>query len=249
MHDWPWPLVLAHRGASLSAPENTLAAFELALKQGAHGIELDVKLSADGEVVVIHDATVERTTNGQGRVSQLNLAALRDLDAGSFFSDEFREEKVPTLTEVFETIGKRAIINVELTNYSTPRDGLADSVCELVKRFGFQNRVLFSSFLPSNLKRTRRLLPETPRGLLAFKSWMGWWSRSFGFAFGDYQALNPHLRDTTPQQIARVHRMNRRILVYTVNIAEDMRRLISWGVDGIITDDPELAMEVLSESK
>ena len=90
MLDWPRPLILAHRGASAHAPENTLAAYELALVQGAHGVELDAKLSADGEVVVIHDATVDRTTDGKGRVSQLTLAALRELDAGSFFSEKFK---------------------------------------------------------------------------------------------------------------------------------------------------------------
>jgi glycerophosphoryl diester phosphodiesterase len=248
MHPWPRPMILAHRGASTQAPENTLAAFELALKQGAHGIELDVKLSADGEVVVIHDPSVERTTNGRGRVSQLTLAALRELDAGSFFSDEFKGEKIPTLAEVFESFGKQMIINVELTNYKTPRDGLADKACELVRRFGLQENVLFSSFLSSNLKRTRSLLPDTPRGLLALGGWLGWWSRSFGFTFGDYQALHPGLRDTTPQQVARVHRLKRRIHVWTVNSADDMRRLIGWGVDGLITDDPKLAKDVLSQS-
>jgi glycerophosphoryl diester phosphodiesterase len=247
MRDWPRPLILAHRGASAHAPENTLAAFKLALEQGAHGVELDAKLSADGEVVIIHDPSVNRTTNGQGQVSQLDLTALRELDAGSFFSDQFKGEKIPTLAEVFETIGKRAIINVELTNYKTPRDGLAHKVCELVRRFELQDSVLFSSFLPSNLARTRSLLPDVPRGLLALGGWIGWWARSFGFNFGDYQALNPGLSDTTPQQIARVHRLKRYVNVWTVNAAEDMRRLISWGVDGIITDDPKLAMEVLAQ--
>ena len=140
----------------------------------------------------------------------MNLTALRELDAGSFFSDEFKGEKIPTLAEVFETIGKRGIINVELTNYATPRDGLADSVCELVQRFGLQDSVLFSSFLPLNLKRTRSLLPDTPRGLLALGGWVGWWARSFGFNFGDYQALHSNLHDTNPQQIARAHRLKRR---------------------------------------
>ena len=247
MREWPRPLILAHRGASAQAPENTLAAFKLALEQGAHGFELDAKLSADGEVVVIHDSSVDRTTNGQGRVSQLDLTALRELDAGSFFSDQFTWEKIPTLAEVFETLGKRAIINVELTNYKTPRDGLSDKVCELVQRFGVQDSVLFSSFLPSNLARTRSLLPDTPRGLLALGGWVGWWARSFGFNFGDYQALHPGLQDVTPQQIARVHRLKRRIHVWTVNAAEDMRCLIGWGVDGIITDDPKLAVDIVSE--
>ena len=247
MGNWPRPLVFAHRGASAHAPENTLAAFELALEQGAHGIELDVKLSADGEAVVIHDPTVERTTNGKGKVSELDLASLRKLDAGSLFSEKFKGEKIPTLIEVFETIGKRAIINVELTNYTTRRDGLADKVCELVKQFGLQENVLFSSFLPSNLIRTRNLLPDTPRGILALGGWKGWWFRSFGFAFWDYQAMHPNLLDVTPRQVARVHRLKRKINVWTVNAAEDMRRLFKWNVDGIITDDPKLAVEILSE--
>jgi glycerophosphoryl diester phosphodiesterase len=248
MQNWPRPLILAHRGASAYAPENTLAAFELALTQGAHGVELDVKLSADREIVVMHDATVDRTTGGSGRVAHLTLAALRELDAGSSFSENYNGEKIPTLEEVLESIGDRALINVELTNYTTPRDGLADKVCELVKRFGLEERILFSSFLPSNLKRTRSLLPDTPRGLLALGGWTGWWARSFGFNFGDYQAQHPHLQDTTPQQIARVHRLKRRVHVYTVNAAGDMRRLLNWGVDGIITDDPKLAKEVLAET-
>lgn len=249
MRDWPRPLVFAHRGASAHAPENTLAAFELALAHGANGVELDAKLSADGEVIVFHDATTDRTTGEKGHVSKLTLAALRDLDAGSFFSAEFRGEKIPTLAEVFETIGRRTLINVELTNYATPRDGLANKVCDLVKRFGLEERILFSSFLSSNLKRTRSLLPDVPRGLLALGGWMGWWARSFGFNFGDYQALHPNIKNVTPQQVARVHRLKRNVLVWTVNAADDMRRLLSWGVDGIFTDDPKLAMEVFAEGK
>lgn len=248
MRDWPRPLVIAHRGASAYAPENTLAAFELAVSQGAHGFELDVKLSADGEVVVIHDATVDRTTGTQGRVSQMSLVALRELDAGSYFSKEFKGEKIPTLEETFELIGKRAIINVEMTNYyGTFRDGLADKVCELVKRFGLQENVLFSSFLPTNLKRTRELLPEVPRALLALGGWMGWWARSFGFNFGDYQALHPASMDVTPQQVARVHRLKRRIHVFRVDGPDDVKRLVRWGVDGIIINNPKLALEIFSE--
>jgi glycerophosphoryl diester phosphodiesterase len=91
------------------------------------------------------------------------------------------------------------------------------------------------------------LLPDIPRGLLALGGWVGWWARSFGFNFGDYQALHPHLDDTTSQQIARVHRLKRYINVYTVNAAEDIRRFINWDVDGIITDDPILAKEIIAE--
>jgi glycerophosphoryl diester phosphodiesterase len=243
------PVIIAHRGASAHAPENTLAAFELALAQKADAIELDVKLSADGQVVVIHDATVNRTTGSQGRVKDLSLAQLRSLDAGSFFSERYRGEKIPTLEEVFEIVGGRVFINVELTNYSTPRDQLVQKVCVLVEKFEMQQRVMFSSFFASNLSKARAYLPEVPRGLLALSGLLGSWARSFGFAFGKYHALHPHLKDVTSQQVQRVHRLNRRIHVWTVNAAEDMRRLFHWGVDGIITDDPQLAVRVKGESK
>lgn len=247
MRNWPRPLIFAHRGAAADAPENTLAAFELAVAQGAHGIELDAKLSADGEIIVFHDPGLERTTNGRGRVADLPLAALRELDAGSSFSPAFRGEKIPTLAEVFETIGKRAFINVELSNYYTKFDyELADKTCALVQRFGLQENVVFSSFLPPNLARTRRLLPEVPRGLLTLAGWKGSWARSFVFNFGDYQALHPHLKDVTPQQIARVHRLGRRVHAYPVVEAEDMRRLFKWGVDGLFTSHPKLALEILA---
>lgn len=243
LFDLPRPVIFAHRGASAHAPENTLASFQLALAQGADAIELDAKLSADGQVVVFHDPTVDRTTDGTGRLSQKTLAELRSLDAGSFFSDKFRGEKIPLLEEVFEAVGKKMFINVELTNYATPRDQLVERVCELVAKHALEKSVLFSSFLASNLKKAARLLPDIPRGLLALGGWMGAWARSFGFDFGDYLALHPFLSDVNLRQVQRVHRLKRRIHVWTVNRVEDMLRLKDWGVDGIFTDDPQLALK------
>ncbi|MCI0554680.1 MAG: glycerophosphodiester phosphodiesterase [Anaerolineae bacterium] len=245
----PRTAIFAHRGASAHAPENTLAAFEMALAENADGIELDVKLSADGHVVVIHDMTIDRTTGAHGRVRDLSLADLRALGAGSFFSEKFQSEKIPTLEEVFETFGKRTFINIELTNYNSPRDHLVESVCMLVKKFSLQERVMFSSYFGSNLSKARAYLPEVPRGLLALPGLLGAWARSFGFAFGKYQALHPNIKDATHQQVQRVHRLKRRIHVWTVNAAEDMRRLYNWGVDAIFTDDPALAVQVREESR
>ena len=245
----PQPIIFAHRGASAHAPENTLAAFELALTQGADGIELDVKLSADGHVIVIHDATVDRTTGSRGRVKELSLADLRTLNAGSFFSSSFSVEKIPTLEEVFEALGKKLFINVELTNYNTPRDHLVESVCILVKKFNLQKSVMFSSFYVSNLSKAHSYLPEVPCGLLAYPNLLGAWARSFGFAFGKYVALHPYLSDVTPQQVQRVHRLKGRVHVWTVNAEADMRRLFGWNVDAIFTDDPQLAVWVRGESK
>ena len=243
--DLPRPVVFAHRGASAHAPENTIPSFELALTQGADAIELDAKLTSDGQIVVFHDATIDRTTEGTGRLAQKTLAELRSLDAGSFFSDQFRGTKIPTLEEVFEAVGKKIFINVELTNYATPRDALVEKVCALVRKHGLEKSVIFSSFFASNLRQAQRFLPEVPRGLLALGGWMGAWARSFGFSFGNYVALHPYLTDVNAQQVSRVHQLKRRIHVWTVNKPEDVARLNSWGVDGIFTDDPQLALQVI----
>ena len=240
----PQPVVFAHRGASAYAPENTLAAFELAVEHEADAIELDAKLSADGHAIVIHDATVDRTTGARGRVNELSLAQLRALEAGSFMAARFHGEKIPMLEEVFEAVGRRTFINVELSNYDSPGDDLVETVCMLVKKFNLQQRIMFSSFHASNLKKVRGLLPDAPRGLLAINDYRGIWVRSFVFAFGNYQALHPHFENTSLQQVKRVHRLRRRVHVWTVNAVDDMRRLFRWGVDGIFTDDPRLAVQI-----
>jgi glycerophosphoryl diester phosphodiesterase len=245
----PRPILFAHRGASLHAPENTMEAFNLAIQQGADGVELDAKLSADGEVIVIHDPTVDRTTNGHGRVAKFKLTDLRALDAGSFFSEKFRGAQIPKLDEVFEVIGRQGLINVELTNYTTHRDHLVEKVCQLVQKHNLQKKILFSSFFASNLKRAAQLLPEVPRGLLALKGWKGIWARSFGFMFGEYQALHPHIADVNAPQVARVHKLKRRIHVWPANSEQDLARLKNWGVDGIITADPLTAVRVLGRGK
>jgi len=240
----PSPMILCHRGAKNYAPENTLSAFKTALELGADGFELDVQLTSDGHVVVFHDKAVDRTTNGHGKTSKLQFAELRELDAGSSFSEEFRGEKIPTLDEVFETFGKRAIINVELKNFSTPFDNLAEKVCEVVRRHTMQKNVLFSSFLPWNLWKAARILPEVPCGLITAKGWRGVLVRSFVFYFGNYYALHPFLDSVTPQQVHRVHRLKRKINVWVVNREDDIQRLHNWGVDGFLTDEPEMAFRI-----
>lgn len=245
LHDLPHPAIIAHRGASARAPENTLASFKLAEEAGTDGVELDAKLTADGAVVVFHDITLERTTNGAGRLSQQSLSHLRELDAGSHYAGAFRGEKIPLLEEVFEAVGNRLMINIELTNYTTLHDALVQKVCELVRKHGVQGRVIFSSFYAGNLRQAAHLLPEVPRGLLAGLGWQGAWARSFGFSFGDYAALHPNVADVSRQQVQRVHRLGRRINVWTVNDPDDIRRLAEWGVDGIFTDDPGRALQVV----
>ncbi|MBN1305010.1 MAG: hypothetical protein JXA13_11300 [Anaerolineales bacterium] len=242
------PVIYAHRGASAHAPENTIAAFELALEQAADGIELDAKLTADEHVVVIHDQDVMRTTDARGRVNQLKLCDLQRFDAGSHFSQEYRGERIPTLDQVFEAVGKKLIINVELTNYASPFDMLVEKVMKLIKRHNLEKSVLLSSFFPHNLKKASRLLPQAPRALLAYQGFPGMWGRSFGFMLGDYEALHPNFADITHPQVVRVHRLKRLVNVWTVNRPDEIRRLQVMGVDGIITDDPKLARQVLQQA-
>ena len=222
-----------------------MAAFQQALLDGAPAIEVDARLTRDGRVVVFHDSTLSRTTNGEGKLSEKTADELRALDAGSYFSEAYRGEKIPFLEEVFEAFGKKLLINVELKNYWTPLDGLADRVCELVRKHAVQANLLFSSFYPSNLRRAAQLLPDVPRALIAMRGWRGAWARSFGFAFGDYSALHPHIGDATPQQVRRAHKLGRRLHAWAVNEPADCRRLRDWGADGIITDDPRAALIAL----
>ncbi|MEW5830888.1 MAG: glycerophosphodiester phosphodiesterase family protein [Chloroflexota bacterium] len=240
----PRPIIFAHRGASAHAPENTLAAFELAVQHRADAIELDVKLSADGVPVVIHDPTTDRTTGAPGRVADLPLAALRGLDAGRSFGEKFSGERIPTLDEVFESVGGKLPINVELTNYSTPTDDLVERVAAVVKKHNLQDRIVFSSFLPANLEIAARLLPNVRRGLLASYLWKGRAARRQGWQSDNYHSLNPFYLDALPGLVRRAHRQNKQVFVYTVNSPLVMRVLKAWGVDGIFTDDPALARRV-----
>jgi glycerophosphoryl diester phosphodiesterase len=242
----PHPIIFGHRGACAHAPENTLASFELALAHGADAIELDAKLTADRQIVVIHDQTVERTTNGQGRVNQLKLEEIRRLDAGSHFDIAFKGEPVPTLEEILTKVSVRTFTNIELTNYASPNDELPILVAELVKRLGMQERVMFSSFHPIPLLRAHRQLPEAPVGLLAGAGMPGALARSWVGRLIPHQALHSEVKHTTPALIRSEHRRGCRVNVWTVNEPDAMRSLFTWDVDGIITDDPRLARKVLS---
>jgi glycerophosphoryl diester phosphodiesterase len=242
------PTIFAHRGSSAYAPENTLAAFKLAIDQYADGIELDVKLSADGYVMVMHDDTVDRTTNGTGVVKSLTLPELKKLEAGSKFSPLFKSEKIPTLAEVFETVGQKTFINVELTNYSSPVDDLPDKVISLVMKYSLETSVMLSSFNMIGLIRARNLLPKIPMGLLTFPGYAQITLRSGLVRFGPLLALHTAHSDVTPNLIQTAHQAKCRIHAYTVNQPDIMRQLFTAGVDGIFTDDPLLAHKVLAEN-
>ena len=239
------PMIFAHRGACALAPENTLPSFELAVTHNADAIELDAKLSRDGTVMVIHDQTVDRTTNGTGKVNELTLKELKSLDAGSFLRSEFSGTTIPTLDEVFESVGHRLVVNVELTNYKSSDDNLVQKVAEIVKRHEMENRVLFSSFLPKNLAKSKILLPNTPVALLCLPGLMGMVSRSRFSHHVSPQIIHPYLSDVFDRYVVNEHRAGRRVHVWTVNSDDDILRMRKAGVDGIFTDNPLHARRIL----
>jgi glycerophosphoryl diester phosphodiesterase len=239
------PLVYAHRGASAYAPENTLAAFRVALKQGADGIELDAKLSADGVVVVMHDPTVDRTTDGTGLISRLTVSELKRLDAGSCFSPEFKDETIPTLEEVFEAVGGKLLINIELTNYASPLDALPIRVAHLIMKLHLNDKVMVSSFHPLNLIRFHRLMPEVPAGLLTQPGRAGKWARSGLGKLFPHDALHPYYSDVDAKLVETNHQHKKKVNVWTVDLFDEICRLKTLAVDGIITDDPIMAKKAM----
>lgn len=241
-------LIIAHRGASAYAPENTLAAFQKAVDSNSDAFELDAKLTNDGEIVVIHDQSVDRTTNGTGKVKNLSLEELRKLDAGTVFSNKFTNEKIPTLREVLEIFSGQILINIELTNYSSIFDGLAKKTAILVKLLGVEKSVIFSSFHPINLMITRKILPEVPVALLAVPGKNGWLARSNLLRWVSPQIVHPYYKDIDRNYIEKQHKYDRKVNIWTINDEKGMERFIKAKIDGLITDDPILGRKVLERN-
>ena len=249
LYQLPQPTIFAHRGASAIAPENTLAAFQMAYDFGVEAIELDVQLSADKRVIVIHDTTVDRTTDGNGRVRELTLGKLKSLDAGAFFSNEFAGESIPVLEEVFEAFGKKLYIDIELKNYDSPFNTLPEMVVNVVKKAQLQDWVMFSSFNPIALRYTQRYFPDIPVGFLMSPGWRNVFPRRLVERWLSPQAIHPNKDDVTDEMLAEQHESGRRVNVWTVNELDEMKHLIELGVDGIITDQPVRAMEARLEKQ
>jgi glycerophosphoryl diester phosphodiesterase len=241
-----FPKVIAHRGASWDAPENTLPAFDLAIKLGAPAIELDAKLSEDGFVVVHHDPTLERTTNGKGNVWQKSLAELKKLDAGAWKGEQFAKTRIPSLTEVFDLARGKLWVNVELTNYETPHDRLVETVVELVERMKMQEQVFFSSFHPANLRRAYRLQPNIPLSLLTGTFQPPWLAHAWFAPFIPHQARHAENKQISAEFIQKCHARKLKVASYTVNDPAEMRQFLDWGIDGIFTDRPHVALDLLT---
>ncbi|MGH7778713.1 MAG: glycerophosphodiester phosphodiesterase [Candidatus Binataceae bacterium] len=223
-------LNIGHRGASKAFPENTLAAFRAACDAGADMCELDVQLSRDGAVVVIHDDTVDRTTNGRGAVAARTLAELKQLDAGG-------GERIPTLDEVFAATAGRCGLNVELKIA-----GLERQVAEIMRKWKATGISMVSSFDWGALDAMRTLAPEIRAGVLAEKKperMLEAAARMHAFA------VNPRFNLAARELCAAAHERGFKVLVWTVDKPEAMRQLIEAGADGIMTNYPDRMRSVL----
>lgn len=241
------PIIFAHRGASRYAPENTIAAFDLAKKQGALAVELDVMLSRDGIPVVIHDRRLDRTTNGSGMVDQHSFEQLSELDAGSSFSPLYKGEKIPRLRDILARYREGLILNIELKNLHAPQDSLVKTVFAMVDEMKLSHTVIYSSFLPANLKKVKRLSPQSKTALICLPGVKGKWIASFLFLSVSREFIHPFWRDVSFASIGREHRRNRRVHVWTVNDGQTAADLAYKGVDGIMTDDPPAIFSVLDQ--
>ena len=230
-------LIFGHSGAQAYAPSNTLPAFLLAAEKGAHGTELDVHRSKDGHPVCLHDFTVDASTNGTGRVADLTLEELKALDAGSWFSQDFAGEKIPTLDEVFEAIGQKLFINVEIKSITEETDGIEQCVADCILRHDMSERVFISSFNPLTLKRFREILPDVPIGFLYGKE-----SPAIAHELIkdiSVEAIHPESSLITSELVEKAHADGQRVNAWTVNDSKRAAELRDLGVDCIITDVPD----------
>jgi glycerophosphoryl diester phosphodiesterase len=237
-------LVLAHRGASLIRPENTLAAFRAAIGQGADGFELDVQLSRDGEVVVFHDVSLERVTGHTGRVEDLRAAELLALDVGSHFGPDFAGERMPLLEEVLAEFGPQITINIEIKNHYRPFNALVQRLADLINQAGDLPRILLSSFNPLALWQARRMIPGLPLGLLLAE----FEPRGFRWLLRRalrYDTLHLQAKLIRAGEVAREHRRGHKVVAWLVDEAAHLRWLQGEGVDAVIVTDPRAAREVL----
>jgi glycerophosphoryl diester phosphodiesterase len=222
-------LTIGHRGAKGHFPENTLASFQKAILMGCDGVELDVHMSADGEIVVIHDETVDRTTCGSGQVKRLTLSQLKSLKIDN-------RHEVPTLREVIDLVGKQKLINIELKT-----DAAAKPVARLISKYVSEDNWRYRSFLVSSfdwnaLKKIREWNPEIPLGVLTQTNL----ELAIGFAeFIKAETIHPHFHLLTAENTIEIHNKGFKVFTWTVNEPADIEKIRQFKISGIITDFPQ----------
>ncbi|MEW9700049.1 glycerophosphodiester phosphodiesterase [Paenibacillus sp. SI8] len=236
------PIVIGHRGAAGEAPENTLASFALALEQGAEGIELDVHISKDGKIVVCHDHTLDRTTNGSGLICEQTMDEIGRLDAGAWFSDAFRGEQVPLLREVFDLVPAGILINVEVKHAYEGR--MEHALLAFLRERGRMEDVVISSFDHKVIRRIKQAEPAVKVGLLYAANLIDHaaYTQLMGI---EVFSLHPHFHSIDQGDVDGAAAAELAVYPYTVNHVQDYKRMIACGVTGIITDFPGRLRELM----
>lgn len=233
-------LIWAHRGHNRLAPENTMAAFRLSMDAGDSGIELDITLSSDGEMVVIHDDSVDRTTNGTGLVADTGYAELRRLNAGSWFGPGFEKEHLPVLSEVLNEVRGRMLVNIEIKT-SAWRESAGDCIearlLKAVKDAEMEDSVLVSGFDWRSLRRLRESHKKIAIGLLADRGWDPDQVAVIAEELDAY-SIHPNLLDIVDRMPESFRRFNGKIYPYTVKDTETGARVLKAGADGYFADLP-----------
>lgn len=238
-------LIYGHRGASGYAPENTLEAFELAAKMGAEGVELDVHIAKDGELVVAHDETVERVSDGTGLICSMTTAELKKLHFNKTHP-EYEKATIPTLREVFELLRPTGLhINVELKNSRILYEGLEEKVIRLAEDTGMTDKVLYSSFNHYSMMHIKEIDPSIPCGLLYDATLVEPWKYASSLKM---DAIHPHFSELQiPGEAAAAHALGLKVNVWTVNEEEDVLMSLKAGADIIISNYPDRALKVRAE--
>ena len=235
-------LAVAHRGASRYAPENTLPAFQLALDEGVPAVECDIQRTRDGRVVVIHDQTVDRTTDGRGAVAALTFEELRRLDAGRWFAPEFAGTRIPLLDEVLDLVRGRALLKVEVKNAPTFYEGIEQQAVEAIRHRGMEEHVLLMSFDHESVRAVRAQSPHSPTGIIYAARLV---DGPAAARAADADALCLHWAYVTEGVVASAHAAGLRVLVWTVDDEDAFRRCLALGVDGITSNDSRLLLRML----
>ncbi len=231
--------MVAHRGYRAKYPENTKVAFENAINIGAKMIELDVSLTKDRQVVVIHDDTLERTTNGKGAINCFTLAELKKLDAGSWYDPQFKGERIPTLEEVLDLVKDRTLMNIELKEIyyeeQDSTDTIENQVINLVRKKGMEQAVIISSF---EIKYLERLCKKDNLPAMAFISRKPA-DASVVEACKKLELFSwhPWYEILTQEQVDMMHDAGIKVFSFTVNSKDTFLKLCKMGVDGVFTDD------------
>ena len=245
-----YPLLFGHRGCSKVAPENTLASFRKILDHGVPGVELDVHLCRSGELVVMHDSNLKRTTGLDALIKDTDFATISDLDAGAWKSQEYAGERVPLLDDVIDLLGDRVYYDIEIKHSDRNSDEIGRAVVEVIYRRGMESRCLVSSFNPFAIRAVRRADPRIQTALIYTKhpEFPRWLNNGAGRFVCKPQTLKPNRHRLNPWSVFWKHRLlGYPLIMWTEDDPQEVRRYLGMGIAGIITNVPETMLPIVQE--